>query len=149
MGDLPPDWREIVNDESARHRHDPFSMSESTLAPLPPMDPFGASRDDMDEYGSLARGNRTGRVGDAGDGKRLARVKGGKPRTRAQAWEASDARRTWEASGAHQGWEDSDARQAWEASGARQAWEAPEAWIRAWRCPRASAALRRTMISIG
>ncbi len=48
MGDLPPDWRELITDESARRRHDPFSMSDSALAPLPPIEPYENSRDDLD-----------------------------------------------------------------------------------------------------
>ena len=88
MGNLPADWRELINDESSRHRHDPFSMSESALAPLPPIEPYAASRADLDHLASSRAG------------------------TDSSEWEG----RQWEASGSHQSWEASGSRQPWEAS---------------------------------
>lgn len=53
--ELPPDWRDLITDESARRRHDPFAASESALVPLPPMEEFGSSRDDLAALGDGAR----------------------------------------------------------------------------------------------
>jgi hypothetical protein len=97
MGDLPPDWRELISDESARRRHDPFSMSESALAPLPPIEHFDSSRDDLDVMAhSQSDIKRSGWEEDE--------------------WGASSDRRDWGASDSEKAWVAEDSRQPWETS---------------------------------
>lgn len=86
MGNLPSDWRELINDESARKRHDPFEASDSALAPLPPMDPFEGSRDDFE----ASRDDRDV----------MALSRGGTERDAwaASAWEGAEPRHPWEPS---------------------------------------------------
>jgi protein kinase-like protein/BACON domain-containing protein len=88
MGNLPPDWQELVSDASARKRHDPFEMGESALAPLPPMDPFEASQDDFGA--SRDDQNQNGGAPSYGGAERDAWA--------ASAWEGAEPRQPWEPS---------------------------------------------------
>ncbi len=88
MGDLPPDWRELITDESARRRHDPFAMSESSLAPLPAIAaPYDDSRVDLD---AVARSQ-------VGIGQSERVIVSWEPSDGEQAWGGADERHAWEA----------------------------------------------------
>lgn len=97
MAGLPENWRDLVTDESARRRHDPFAESESALAPLPPAPPpppFPTGRVDIDRVA-------TARVGL--DDLATSRIELGHEERAGNGWDSSDpGRRT---SAAHQPWE--------------------------------------------
>lgn len=87
LGNLPPDWRELITDESARRRHDPFAMSESSLASLSAIAPYDDSRVDLD---AMARSQ-------AGIGQNERVIVTWEPSDDGQNWDASSDRQAWEA----------------------------------------------------
>lgn len=89
--DLPPDWRALLTDESARKRHDPFAASESALIPLPPIE-------GLDAASSAAGGMAHASVATERE---------------SHGWDASSA--AWEESGLRQRWDEPGDQSGWDA----------------------------------